>query len=422
MDRRHFLIGSAGIPLAAASSGPALPPLPSLPPIGPPDERFWRELRWHFSIPQGAAYCNTSTLGASPKCVVNAVADHMRYVEEQLVTCDYRPDHPIYLAGYEDEPQLRTRLANLIHAEKEEIALTRNATVGMNYIAHGLDLKAGDEVVLTNQEHPGGRTGYDLRHERDRIEIKEVAIPTPADDPEEIVARYAKEINARTKVVSIPHITSGLGIVMPVKQIAAVARKHGAFVVVDGAQSLGQIAVDVADLGCDAYYSSPHKWLLAPKGCGLLYVRRGAWDRVWTTIASSEWSLKTDAGRRFSQIGTGNQSLHKGLEAALDFLDHIGFANVHARIQQLGDALRAGLREIKGTKIVSPTATGMCAGMTTWTIPGLDDKKVAEELWLKDRVMPRAIGTGIRTSLHVYVTIDDVDRILRRAKALTNHG
>jgi selenocysteine lyase/cysteine desulfurase len=306
----------------------------------------------------------------------------------------------------------------LIGGAAEEIALTRNATVGMNYIAHGLDLKAGDEVVMTDQEHPGGRCGYDVRKKRDGVVIKEVLMPLPCDDAKAIVERFAAAISERTKVVAVPHMTSALGIVMPVAEIAALARAKGAFVVVDGAQSLGQIPVDVKKLGCDAFFSSPHKWLLAPKGSGLLWLARGSWAKVWTTIASSDWDLQTDAGRRLTQIGTGNQSLHKGFEAALDFLESIGHAAVHARIRQLGDALRAGLASTPGVKIVSPTRPELCAGMVTWKLEGHEHKQVAEELWQKDKIMPRAIGPGVRTSLHVYVTLDDVERLLRRLRVM----
>ena len=415
MDRRLFILGAG----AAAAPLAALDRMPHPPPRGEPDEKYWHELRWHFSIPLDATYCNTSTLGASPKCVIDTVTAHMRWVEEQLVTCDYRPERPIYLAGYEDEPQLRERICKLVGgSSKEEIALIRNATVGMNTIAHGLDLGAGDEVVMTDQEHPGGRCGYDVRKQRDGIVIKEVAIPVPTEDPGSIVARFAAVIGERTKVVSIPHITSALGIVMPVAQITHVAKRKGAFVVVDGAQSLGQIPVDVKALGCDAFYSSPHKWLLAPKGCGVLWIAREAWPRVHTTYASSDWKLETDAGRRISQIGTGNQSLLKGFEAALDFLDHIGLTNVHARIRQLGDALRKGLLAIPGTKILSPVHPELCSGMVTWKLQGHEDKAVASELWAKDKIMSRAMAKGIRSSLHVYVTISDIERLLQRVRAL----
>src|SRR5262249_7764637 len=162
-----------------------------------------------------------------------------------------------------------------------------------------------------------------------------VAVPVPCDDPKAIVERFAAAISERTKVVAVPHVTSALGIVMPVAEIAALAKAKGAFVVVDGAQALGQIPVDVKKLGCDAYFSSPHKWLLAPKGSGVLWLAKSAWPKVWTTIASSDWDLQADAGRRLTQIGTGNQSIHKGFEAALDFFEHIGFAAVYARIRQL---------------------------------------------------------------------------------------
>ena len=415
MDRRDFLLGTAALPSLTELTPDPYAGLPPSPPADP-DEKYWHELRWHFHIPRGEAYCNTGTLGATPKSAINAVCDHMRYLETQLVASNYEPGKPIFLAGYQDEPHLRERLGTLLGCTKEEIALTQNATVGMNYIAHGLELEAGDQVVMTNMEHQGGRAGYDVRVARDGIAIVEVPLPISASDPDEFVARFADVIDADTKVVAIPHMTSALGYVLPVKRITAMAKERArdCFVVLDGAQAVGQVSIDVRDIGCDAYYGSPHKWLLAPKGSGVLYVNRESERRVWTTIASNAWDFRADIGNRFTHIGTGNQSLYKGFEASLDFLERIGNETIHKRIKQLGDRLRTGLGKIHGVTILSSTHPELCAGITTYSVEGQAHRAVSDELWERDRIMPRAIGMGIRQSLHIYNTFDDVDRTLAR--------
>ncbi|MCC6672304.1 MAG: aminotransferase class V-fold PLP-dependent enzyme [Planctomycetes bacterium] len=412
MDRRGFLFGAAASPSAAASRLRRDPATALPAPPGPePDEKYWHELRWHFHLPREAVYLNTATLGASPRSVLAAVHEHARWVEEQLVTCDYAPDRPIYLAGYEDEPALRARLARMLGGAQEEVALTRNATVGMNFVAMGLELARGDEVVLTNMEHPGGRCGYDVRAKRDGIVIREVEIPVPPPDPAAIVARFAAAIGPRTKVVAIPHVTSALGIVLPVAEIARLARQRGAFVVVDGAQGLGHVPVDVRAMGCDAYFASPHKWLLAPKGSGVFWIAKEAAPKVWTTLASSEWNNQDDPGRRFMQIGTGNMSLHKGFEAALDFVDRIGLAAMQARIRQLGDAFRKALVAMPHVHIRSATHPQLCAGIVTFTVDGWEARALHEHLWREHRLMPRSIGEfGVRASFHVYDTLADVQR------------
>lgn len=422
MDRRKFLATGAALPalpILGSNADEYARPLPA-PPCDPHDEKYWQGLRWHFFIPKGQAYCNTSTLGASPKVVVNAINEHMRYVEAQLASCDYSTGTPNFLAGYQDEPELRKRVGALMGCKMEEVGLTRNATMGMSYIAQGLDLKKGDQVILTDQEHPGGRCAYDVRAKRHGIEIIEVKIPKPANDPEALIQAFADAITDRTSVLAIPHVTSAFGIILPVKQIIAAvrAKKPDVYVVLDGAQALGHVKVDVIDFDCDAYFSSPHKWLLAPKGTGVLFVRQSTNERVWTTIANGQWDFAEDVGWRFSQIGTGNQSLHKGFEAGLDFLDRIGMETIYARIKSIGDRLRTGLKTIDGVTIQSSTHPTMCAGITNYTLRGWDGLDAARHLFATEKIMPRGAAHGIRQSLHIYTNFADVDRTLERIKKM----
>jgi selenocysteine lyase/cysteine desulfurase len=352
--------------------------------------------------------------------VVNAIHDHTKFAETQLSGCHYRSGHPSFLGGYQDEPTLRARIGKIMGCSMQEIALTRNATMGMSYIAQGLELGAGDEVIMTDQEHAGGRSAYDVRVRRDGIKIVEVTMPSPANDPEALVQAFRAAITDSTKVLAIPHITSAFGTVLPVKRIiaAARARRPDLYVVLDGAQALGHVPVDVRDFDCDAYFSSPHKWVLSPKGTGVLYVRKATNRRVWTTVASSEWDFREDVGRRFTQIGTGNQSLNKGFEAALDFLERIGIATIHSRIKALGDRLRAGLARIDGVTVQSSTHAELCAGITNYKVPGWQAQDAVEHLYSTDRIMPRAVADGIRQSLHIYTTFEDVDRTLARIEKM----
>jgi len=421
MNRRHFLFSSAGLPLLSQLNhdpGDGLPEQP--PPL--PDEKYWKELRWHFFIPRGEAYCNTATLGSSPRCVVNAVHEHMRYVDTNVVASKYRGDNPHFLAGYQDEPTLRTRLAKIMGCTKEEVALTINSTMGSSYAAMGLDLEKGDEVVITDQEHPGGRSAYDVRAKRDGIVIREVKIPQPPNDPDQIVEAFASVISHQTRVLAISHMTSALGLLLPAKRIVQLCRERtkDCFVVLDGAQVMGHVPFDVRDLDCNAYVSSPHKWLLAPKGTGVMFIAKETSHRVWNTIASGQWSNQTDPGWRLSQIGTSNQSLHKGFEAVLDFLERIGLDVIHRRIKELGDRLRAGLQEIPGVTIKSSVHPDMCAGTTTYQVAGYTDEQVANALWKNDRIMPRPVGPGVRQSFHIYNLLDDVDRTLARIRKLAD--
>src|SRR5262245_29114511 len=347
------------------------------------DPRYWDKLRGQFLLRDDEVFFNTATLGSPPRVVVDAVADSMRSLAGNMAEWDYKPDHPNWFTGYASENPLRDKLAKLIHADREEIALIQNATMGMNFIAGGLDLAPGDEVLQTDQEHVGSKSCWELLQKRHGVVWKTVKMPVPARDPQEIVALVEQAITAKTKVIAWPQITSQLGTVMPVRAICDLARARGIFSVIDGAQAIGQIPVDVRAMNCDAWFGSPHKWLLAPAGNGLLYVRRDSAGRVWTTLASGEWANEKDPGLRFQQLGTGNLSLVVGLDEAVDLHFRVGPERWFARIRQLGDHLRTKLAGVPGATIASSTHPELCAGMTTWKLEGHPPYAMVDAIWAR---------------------------------------
>ena len=425
-NRRNFLAALAASPFARgrsdgprratglAASSPQASPAGVPPWPEPSDADFWDRIRDQFYITPGEAYFNTGTIGATPRPVLERVIDTMRTLQETITRWDYTPETPNWISGYSPEVPLRTKLGKLVNAGADEIAVTQNATMGMNFLAHGVDLKSGDEIILTDEEHPGGICGWQERAKRDGIVVKQVKMPVPANDPDEIVRLYEAAIAPRTRVISVPHIISPTTVVMPVKRICALAHEHNCLAVVDGAHAVGQIALDLQDLGCDAYYSSPHKWLLAPAGNGMLFIRRDRQDRFWTTLCSAEWDNHKDGMYRFMQYGTGNPALQAGLDAALDFHFRIGPERVYARIRSLADRLRAGLKEIPGAKINSPVHPELCGAMAVYALEGVPAAKLADELWTRRRLRPRALGDplGIRHSCHIYNSEAEIDATL----------
>jgi len=419
IDRRQCVKSFLAVPAAlaaraaTATAGPAPQELPS------DGESYWNHLRWQFLIPEGQAYFNTGTLGASPRSVVDAVAEHLRYVEESLAQWDFSGDQPERLAGYRPEKLLRQKLADLVHCDMDEIGLTVNATMAMNFVANGVDLQAGDEVLITDKEHPGGRSGWDVRQKRHGAVVKEVPVPTTVKDPEEIVRAFSEAVTPRTRVLAVPHITSGHGIILPVKRLCTLARERRILSVIDGAQAVGQLHVNVRDLGCDAYFSSPHKWLLAPKGNGFLYVRKEVQERVWPTLASSQWNNYKDGMFRLQQYGTLNQSLLRGLEAAVDFMERIGRDRIEERVRFLGGYLRKGLGQIAGATVVTPLSPDLSAGITTWGVRGVTGRRLQDELWNRRRIRVRASGdAAVRQSCHIYNSVAELDATLEVARAL----
>jgi selenocysteine lyase/cysteine desulfurase len=392
-------------------SASVLDNIPPLPTKDDPD--YWGELRKQFPMPPDEAYCNTGTVGASPLRVLKAVFDHTIQSNVRAAHVNWIGGGMSLLSGYGAYVELREKVGRLINADYRLVSLTQNATMGMNLLAGGLDIPEGVEVLTTDIEHPGGRCAWELHAERKGSRHRKVEIPRSIDGPAEIVAAFEKAITPDTHLLSFPHISSEQGIVFPAKQICDLARERGVISVVDGAQTPGHIRIDMEKLGCDAYYGSPHKWLMAPAGNGFLYVKESLIDKVWTTLASSQWDNHEDNGYRLGQRGTGNPSLLVGFEAALDLHFDIDPQRVYDRIRELGDRLRAGLAKIDGVEIVTPRDS-MCAGLTTFKVRGVEDEAVQTQLWKRGKIQPRALseGRGIRYSTHIYNSEDEVDRTL----------
>jgi selenocysteine lyase/cysteine desulfurase len=345
----------------------------------------------------------------------------MRDMEKTIAQYDYRPEHPEYIAGYRPQDVLRKKAGSVINARGEDVALTQNATMGINFIANGLDLKAGDEVLITDQEHPGAMGPWDLRGKRQGIVVKRVAIPNPDLDPPSVIKAFADAIGPRAKVIAVPHITSRHGIVMPVRELCELGRAHGLFTLIDGAQAIGQLRIDVKKIGCDAYACSPHKWLLAPPGNGLLYVKADRQNEIWATLASSQWNnYAPESGVfRLMQFGTANAALLAGLDAAIDFHFRIGPEKIERRIIGLADQLRAGLHKIKGVTMTSPVHPAMAGAIVTYGVAGVTGQKLQDELWSRKKFRVRSQGDElVRQSVHFYNSPEEIEGTLEVVKAL----
>jgi selenocysteine lyase/cysteine desulfurase len=410
-----FLLGASGLTAGASRSTRALPNgVTFAPDAMATDEAVFAAARGQFLIPPGVAYCNTGTLGASPREVVEALAEGTRRIEAGLADWPYEQEDGAPLTGYQQLLPLREAVGRLLNASASEIALTQNATMGMNFLANGLDLTAGDEVLSTDQEHPGGITPWRLLAKRRGIVVRELPLaPAFEGGPEAIVRLFEAAMTPRTKVLAFSHITSGLGALLPARELCQLARSRGALAIVDGAQTVGQIQVDVQALGCDAYVASPHKWLLAPKGTGFLYLRRDVQDRFWTTLASREWDNRQEGAFRFMQFGTGSVAVADGLMAALGFNERIGMARIERWDAGLTKRLREGLAEIPGVHLASPADPRLAAAMTTFRVAGVKAKALQDALWERRvRVRAQSDDRGVRLSAHLYVSPADMDTVL----------
>lgn len=378
------------------------------------DASVFAAARAQFLIPPGIAYCNTGTLGASPREVVDALTDGIRRLETDLAAWPYEKPEGEPLTGYQPLLDVRGAVGRFVNAPAADIALTQNATMGINFLANGLDLAAGDEVVSTDNEHGGAISCWRLLAKRRGIVVKELPLePVLAGGPEAVVKLFESAMTPRTKVVMFSHVTSGLGALMPTRELCALARERGALSIVDGAQAVGQVEVDVQALGCDAYVGSPHKWMMAPKGTGFMFVRHDVQDRVWTTLASYQWDNHQDGAFRFMQYGTGSVPVTEGLTAAIRFIEKIGMPRIARWDAGLAKRLRDGLATIPAVRVASPPDPRFAAAITTFRVNGVKAKALQDALWAK-RVRVRAQNDerGVRLSAHLYVSPADIDTVL----------
>jgi selenocysteine lyase/cysteine desulfurase len=416
LDRRHFLAHAGGaaaallaVPgLRAEEAATAPPPLPPRDLYLRDEEAYWTEIRKQFLIPADEVYLNNGTVGSCPWPVLRAVFDGYRDTERMAQ--EDPEDYPIW--GYGPWNEFRDPLAKFIGCSRDELALVRNATEANSYIANGIDLKPGDEVLMSDQEHPGGEQPFNLRAKRYGIVVKKFVLPLPPAGAADILTRVADAITPRTRVLFVSHITTTTGVVLPVKELCALARSKGILSAVDGAHVVGMMRLDVRDLGCDMYTSSPHKWLQAPKGSGFLYVRDDVIDRLWNTIASSGWDEPKLRAERFQRIGSSNVPALWGLRAAIAFAETIGLDRIEKRHRAMCDLLLAAMVKRGAQSWTSPDAALRCA-IATVNVPPIARMELEKWMWTRHKIRIRGgEPSKLRLSTPYYLLRRDVDRFL----------
>jgi len=417
LDRRGFLstfsavAAAAGLPIASLLEKEGQQESPALPDAtlyARDEEAYWAAMRKQFLIPEDEVYLNNGTVGSSPMPILRAVFDG--YHETEKMAQSDPEDYPIW--GYGSWNEFRDPLAEFIGCTRDELALVRNATEGNSYIANGLDMKPGDEVLMTDQEHPGGEQPWNLRAKRYGTVVKKITLPKPVPDRATVLNLFNEAITPRTKIIFFSHITTVTGVVLPAKELAALARSKGILSAVDGAHVPGMMKLNVGDLGCDYYSASPHKWLQAPKGSGFLFVRDEVIDRTWNTIATEGWEDHKIRAERFQRIGSSNVPALSGLRASIALANQIGMERIEKRHRQMADYILQQMIQRGASSWTSPDAALRCGIATVTVAPA---KMPDLELWMWKEKKIRIRGGApakIRQSTPYYVLRKDVDRYL----------
>lgn len=415
LDRRRFLSATTGT-AAALTLPAALVAQLEKAPVGLPDrslyerneDGYWAEMRKQFLIPEDEIYLNNGTVGSSPAPVLRAVFDGYN-TTEKLDQQDPE-DYPIW--GYAPWNEFRDPLAAFVGCSRDELALLRNATEANSYIANGIDMKAGDEVLMTDQEHPGGEQPWQLRAKRYGIVIKKVTLPKPVKNANQVLNLFNDAITSRTRVMFFSHITTATGVVLPAKELCALARSKGILSAVDGAHVTGMMRLNIREIGCDLYSSSPHKWLQAPKGSGFLYARDEVIDRLWNTIATEGWDEPKLRAERFQRIGSSNVPALWGLRAAINLANDIGMDRIEQRHRQLCDYIFNAMIKRGAESWTSADPNLRCA-IATVNVPPIQRMDLENWMWRQHKIRIRGgEPSKLRLSTPYYLSKKDIDRFL----------
>ncbi len=369
------------------------------------DESFWFEVQQAFTPDRTIVNLNNGGVSPSPRVVQEAMKRHL----------DLANTATAYTLWQLQEPQkegVRQQLAALFGCDTEEMAIVRNASEGLENCLCGFDLAAGDEVLTTTQDYPRMLTTLRQRERRDGIVLKTFAIPIPCERPEEIVELCRRNLSSRTKLILVSHVINITGQILPVAEIVRLGRERGIPVVVDGAHAFAHFPFAHADLDCDYYSSSLHKWLCAPHGTGMLYVRREKIRGLWPLMAAP---VEMDADiRKFEEIGTHPAANILAIAEAIAFHLGIGAERKAARLRYLRDRWARPLAAEKRVRLHTSLDPRFACGVATVQIEGVDSVKLAEHLWKRHRIFVVGIQhpefEGIRVTPSVYTLPGEIDR------------
>lgn len=416
LARRQFLTQSAaGLGFALAASHPLVAQLANMPAQLPDPAKFannedayWAEIRKQFLIPEDEVYLNNGTVGSSPAPILRAVFDG--YTKTEQMDQENPENYPIW--GYEPYNAFRDPLAAFVGCTRDELALVRNATEANNYIVNGIDMKPGDEVIITDQEHPSGEQPWNLKAKRYGVVVKKVTLPKPVTNPAQVLNLFNDALTPRTKVLFFSHISTMTGAVLPAKELSALARSKGILSAVDGAHVPGMMPLNIHDIGCDMYSASPHKWLQAPKGSGFLFVRDEVIDQIWSTVTTAGWDDKSIRAERFQRIGSSNVPQLMGLRASLQMANDIGMDKIEKRHRQLANYMLDQMVQRGAESWTSPDPKMRCA-IVTVNVPPIQRMKLEDWMWKTQKIRIRGgEPSKLRLSTPYYLQKQDIDRFL----------
>ena len=406
VSRRDFarLLALSGSVFLPGSLGAWPAPLQETP--DRPDEKFWLSVREQFLMPPELGVLNAANLCPSPAPVLEAMYRNTKDIDGDP-SFDNRQKMS---AGKENTRRL---VASFLRVTPEEIVLTRNTSEANNLVSSGLDLTAGDSVIIFADNHPSNNDAWKQKAARFGFSVTTISQPNPHPGPEYYVEAVTKAITQQTRVIAFTHHTSTVGDILPARELCRIAREHGVMTLVDGACTLGMLNLDLSDIQPDFYTGSSHKWPCGPKEVGVLYINKGVQGRIHPSIISA-YPGAVGIARTMEAMGQRDEPAIIGFGEALNFHTKIGRTAIEERSRSLGQALIAGLRRIDGVQLWTHPDPSRSGAVVSFRPGSLDVSKLSAALYRNDRIGCATRGgsdrPGIRFSPHIYNTMAEVDR------------
>lgn len=371
------------------------------------DEDYWMVIQQAYTVNSNLIILNNGGVSPSPRIVQEAVERYNKLSNEG-------PSYYMWRILDQGREPLRQKLALLAGCSPEEIAVNRNATEALNTVIFGLDLKAGDEVIGTKQDYPNMINAWKQRSEREGIVYKQLNFRFPIEDDDEIVSAYEKAITARTKIIHITHVINWVGQIMPVKKIAAMAKKHNLEVIVDGAHSFGLLDFKVPELGCDYFGTSLHKFLSAPIGSGMLWIKKEKIGKIWPLVCNDK--PRSEDIRKFETLGTRSFPIEQGIGEAVNFQNAIGSKRKEERIRYLKNYWATRVKDIPKVRIHTSFKPEYSCAICGVSIDGMTPGELDSALFNSYKIHTVGIVwenvSCVRITPHVYTRLQDLDKLV----------
>jgi isopenicillin-N epimerase len=369
------------------------------------DEPYWEMVKKQFAVPDNLIMMNAANLCPSPYSVTERVVEFTQALSKD-VSFQYRS---VFTSL---RKQSLLMLADFVGADAEEIGITRNTSESNCMVVQGLDFKAGDEIIIWDQNHPSNEAIWYSKAKRFGLTIKKVSVPVTPVSKQELIDAFAKAITDKTKLIAFSHISNLSGIALPVKEICAVANAKGILTLIDGAQSLGLVDFNLHDIGCTFYSASTHKWLMGPAENGILYVQKNHIQRLWPTITGGGWKEAKTVDENLCVLGQRSEPSTTAIPTILNFHDTIGKKNIEDRVNYLTTYLKEQIKiKLPSATFVTPLDPTLSMGIVIINFPGKDPRVLTQALYDAYGIASAPTG-GIRLSPHIYNTRKDLDKVV----------